>query len=284
MTVRNLKSLAASLGGDVVGASVLVPGPGHSTRDRSLSITPSVVAPDGFIVFSHAGDDWRICREHVLARLGRPVERFEPPQRSRPLPDRSEAPLALWKEAVDPRGTVVETYLVARGLVLHGDVAGRVVRYHAACPFGPGTRHPCMITAFRSIADDRLQAVHRTALTPNGQKIDRKMLGPVAGAAIKIDADSDVEQGLAIGEGFETCLAGRMLGFRPVWATGSAPAIGTFPVLPGVEALTILAETDDSGANARAVKACAARWSAAKREVLIATPRLIGDLNDALIA
>jgi hypothetical protein len=197
--------------------------------------------------------------------------------------DRSAHAAEIWKAAVDPRGTIVERYLAGRGLKLHADVAGRVVRFHSACPFGRG-RQPCMVTVFRSIADDSLRAIHRTALTYDGKKIDRMMLGPVAGAAIKVDADIDVEQGLAIGEGFETCLAGRMLGFRPVWAVGSAGAIGTFPVLPGIEALTILAETDDSGANARAVEACAERWSGAGHEVLVATPRVAGDLNDALVA
>src|SRR5437879_9512731 len=105
-----------------------------------------------------------------------------------------------------------------------------------------------MLTAFRSIADDKLVAVHRTLLSDDGRKLDRRMLGPVGGAAIKITADVDVEQGLALGEGFETCLAGLMLGFCPVWAVGSADAIGRFPVLPGIDTLTILAETDDSGA------------------------------------
>jgi putative DNA primase/helicase len=156
------------------------------------------------------------------------------------------------------------------------------VRFHAACPWGDGIRHPAMITAFRSIADDLLQAVHRTALTANGRKIGRKMLGPVGGAAIKIDADQDVEQGLSICEGFETGLAGRLLGFRPLWALGSAGAIEGFPVLSGIEALTMLAETDDSGANANAVRICGNRWVGADREVIVATPRVRGDMNDAV--
>jgi putative DNA primase/helicase len=68
-----LRSMAQALGGDVAGASVICPGPGHSPRDRSLSVTLLATAPDGFIVFSHAGDDWRACRAHVLERLGRPA-------------------------------------------------------------------------------------------------------------------------------------------------------------------------------------------------------------------
>ena len=61
--------------------------------------------------------------------------------------------------------------------------------------------------------------------------------------------------GLAIGEGLETAMTARQLGLRPVWALGSAGAIGAFPVLDGVECLTILAEHDE--ANAKATNTCA---------------------------
>jgi putative DNA primase/helicase len=288
----DLRSLAAALGGDAMkgpkGPHVLCPGPGHSAKDRSLSVAPSATDPDGFVCNSFADDDWRECRKHVLARLGRrPSEYQRSPRASRasatPAKTNNSAPaLRVWGESVDPRGTLAERFLNEyRRLELPDDIANRVVRFHGACPWG-SERRPAMIVAFRSIADDRLVAVHRTALSDDGRKIARKMLGPVGGAAIKIDADENVEQGLTIGEGFETCLAARVLGFRPVWALGSAGAIGTFPVLGGVDALTVLAETDDSGANERAVKACRDRWVAADREVIVATPRVAGDMNDAL--
>ena len=109
------------------------------------------------------------------------------------------------------------------------------------------------------------------------------MLGPVAGAAIKIDDDTDVKQGLVVGEGFETCLAGRQLGFRPVWALGCAGAIGRLPVLAGIDALTILAETDDSGDNARNARKCARAWVAAGREASIVMPGIAGDMNDLVM-
>jgi putative DNA primase/helicase len=293
--VITVSNMAAALGGEVLkgkgGPYVLCPGPGHSARDRSLSVSLSEGGPIGFVVHSHAGDDWRICREHVAKRLGQPVERRNRPERPKQPVGRSNASpanysnsggLPLWKEARDPRNTIVESYLGGRGLDLSDNVAGRVVRVHPHCPFGEGVRHPCMVVLFRSIITDALQAIHRTALTVDGKKIDRKMMGEVRGAAIKIDADENVEQGLVIGEGFETCLAARMLGLRPVWALGSAGAIAAFPVLPGIEALTILGESDKTGANQKAVKACAERWSAAGREVLVAMPRVAGDLNDAL--
>ncbi|WP_439409759.1 toprim domain-containing protein [Bradyrhizobium sp. DASA03076] len=285
----SLRSMATALGGDVMkgrdGAFILCPGPGHSAKDRSLSVAPSATDPDGFVCFSHANDAWQDCRKHILQRLGQAPADYVKRQRNVSVTAKRNdngTVLSLWSEAVDPRGTLAEVYLASRRLELPEDIANRVVRFHPACPFGPGVRLPCMVTAFRSIADDKLQAIHRTALTRDGKKIDRKMLGPVAGGAIKIDADEDVEQGLTIGEGFETCLAGRQLGFRPVWALGSAGAISTFPVLPGIDALTILAETDDSGANARGVQACGNRWVAEQREVIVVTPHAVGDMNDAL--
>jgi putative DNA primase/helicase len=286
-----LRSMATALGGDVVkgrdGPFILCPGPGHSAKDRSLSVSPSAKDPDGFVCFSHANDAWQDCRDHIRARRGgRPFEYTAKHQakRQKETADNRTRARQLWCEAVDPRGTLAERYLNdRRGLELPDDVVGRVVRFHGACPWSD-ERRTCMLTAFRSIANDGIVAVHRTLLSDKGEKLDRRMLGPVAGAAIKIDDDTNVEQGLTICEGFETGLAGRALGFRPVWALGSAGAIADFPVLPGIDALTILAETDDSGANAKAVRACGNRWAAFEREIIVATPRAAGDMNDALRA
>jgi hypothetical protein len=143
-------------------------------------------------------------------------------------------------------------------------------------------RVPCMIAAYRAIAGDEIVAIQKTRLAPDGSKLARKMSGPVKGAAIKIDRDENVTYGLTVGEGLETCLAGRELGFRPCWALGSAGAIGAFPPLAGIDALTLLAETDDKGANARAVDACARSWLDSGREVLFATPSFKGDMNEVV--
>ncbi len=77
------------------------------------------------------------------------------------------------------------------------------------------------------------------------------------------------------------------LDLAPGWAIGSAGAIATFPVLAGIESLTIFRERKDTGeldkANVRASMSCAGRWLEAGREVLFATPEH-GDLNDVLQA
>ncbi len=143
-----------------------------------------------------------------------------------------------------------------------------------------------MVAAMRDIRTDEIVAVQRTRLdlveregALVGAKRDRRMLGAASGAAIKLDADDTVLGGLHVSEGLETAMTARQLGLRPTWALGSAGAIAAFPVLPGVECLTILAEHDD--ANAKATHACAARWHAAGREVLINQPVRGKDLNDS---
>ena len=135
-----------------------------------------------------------------------------------------------------------------------------------------------MVALLRNVHTDVPQAVSRTFLDREGRKIERKFLGPVGGAAVKLDADDAVLSGLHVGEGVETCMAARQLGLRPAWALGSKGAIEKFPILGGIEALTIFAEPDAESE----VTACAARWHAAGREVLI--NRAIGgkDLADVL--
>jgi putative DNA primase/helicase len=201
-----------------------------------------------------------------------------------PSADAHRRAMLLWNEAVPIAGTLAERYLRAtRRLTVPSHVGPRVLRFHLRCPFGQGVRHPCLIALYRDIRTDAPAAIMRTALTPNAHKIGRKALGGVEGAAIKLSDDAEVTAGLTVAEGLETGLAGLVRGFSPAWALGSAGAIARFPVLQGVEALTILAETNDDGANARAVRECAGRWLAAGREVFTATSLIGADMNDAVM-
>jgi putative DNA primase/helicase len=142
---------------------------------------------------------------------------------------------------------------------------------------------PIQIVAlhFRDIRTDEPRAISRTFINDAGMKIERKFLGPVAGCAVKLDADEEVTNGLHIGEGVETTMTARQAEYRrPAWALGSAGAIAAFPVLSGIECLTLLAEHCD--VSARAIKQCGDRWHEAGREVLINEPIGGKDLNDAL--
>ncbi len=188
-----------------------------------------------------------------------------------------------WAEAIDPRNTSVESYLRGRALDLPDDIAGTVIRLHPACPWQDDDDAlicvPAMIAAMRSIATDEIIAVSRRRLTPQGEKVGKpRYLGVAAGAAIKLDADDTVTNGLHIAEGVESGHAGRMLDLKPMWCLGSKNEIANFPVLGGVECLTILAEPDAE----THVKKCAERWAQAGREVRIVRPTRGKDLNDAI--
>jgi hypothetical protein len=65
----SIAKIAELLGGEVGGDHVYAPGPGHSVRDRSLSVLIDASAPDGFVVNSFAGDDAIACRDYVRDRL-----------------------------------------------------------------------------------------------------------------------------------------------------------------------------------------------------------------------
>jgi putative DNA primase/helicase len=235
MSAFSLREIARALGVDISGRSVVAPGPGHSRKDRSLSVKLSASSPDGFIVHSHAGDDWRQRRDYVRGKLGlaafQPYERRTPPRQRTHVKatpaDNGKTALRLWRQAVDPRGTLVEIYLKGRGLELPDAAAFEAIRFHVDCPLDRD-HFPAMVCLVRGILTNEPQAIHRTALAQDGTAIKRNgktfrlSLGPVTGGAIKLDPDEDVTHGLCIGEGVETCLSGRQMGLRPVSAVSTA--------------------------------------------------------------
>jgi putative DNA primase/helicase len=198
------------------------------------------------------------------------------------LPYGAAEAIALWI-VHSAKETIVETrYLQSRRLSLP-DRHEEVLRFHPSCPFGKGARHPCMITLYRDIRTNEPKAIHRTALTPDGKKIGRMALGPKSGCAIKLTPDEDVTEGLAIGEGAETALAGMALGFRPAWALGDAGAVAKFPVLSGIECLTILVDNDASGTGQASAIECSRRWTSMGREVFRVVPTATGtDIADVV--
>jgi putative DNA primase/helicase len=287
------RQVARALGGEVVGRNILAPGLGHSCSDRSLSILVDPDARDGFVVHSFAGDDPIASRDYVKAALGleaqsRRLWRPNPSCECRRTPARSSTEntpraVEIFAEAGPITGTIAMTYFASR------DIAGNIVellpdmhevlRFHPRCPYGPG-EHPCIVALLRDVVTNRPCGIHRTLLDSSGRKLDRKMLGRAKYAAIKLDHAENVTLGLHVGEGLETCLAARLAGFAPVWALGSAGAIAVFPVLPGIEAITILGEVGDNGKNHRAAQTCATRWIDAGREAFVVRPLVGDDLND----
>jgi putative DNA primase/helicase len=116
------------------------------------------------------------------------------------------------------------------------------------------------------------RGVHRTFLSSSAEKLDRKMLGPAG--VVALSSFDEVTMGLGLTEGIEDGLAVICCGWQPIWAATSAGAIARFPILQGVEALTIFADADPPGM--RAAEVCRDVWRTAGCEVVIAEPRRLG--------
>ena len=177
--------------------------------------------------------------------------------------------LAIWDAAVDWRGTPGEEYLrnceidVAE-IPRHADI-----RWHASCPWQKRVM-PCLVARLTDAKTAEPKAIQRIgALDSNNT--EKLSLGPTAGCVVRLWPDEEVAQGLVIGEGVKTTLAaatrvhfrGTLL--RPAWATCGSSNLANFPILAGIDCLTILTDHDDAGIKAAAE--CAQRWNKAGREI-----------------
>ena len=225
----------------------------------------------------------------AIAWLGiEPTQRTKRPAAPAPTPDspgddarKTEVALAILRASTPIGGTLAETYLRARGVVEPESFAD--LAFHPALRHPSGHTGPALIATFRRLDNDAPQAIHRIWLTADGSgkaeiAAPKMMLGPVRGCAIKLVPDAEVTGGLGISEGIETALATMScFGWRPIWAMGSAGSIAQFPVLPGVECLTIFSDNDMNQAGIKAARTCAERWRDAGRDVMILLPRGVGD-------
>jgi Toprim domain len=123
----------------------------------------------------------------------------------------------------------------------------------------------------------------------DGHKVDKFSKGPVSGCVVRLWPNDAIKNGIVLGEGVETtlaastrlCFKGTLL--RPAWATCGTATMQIFPVLSGIEFLTILVDNDTSQAGQKAAAKCAARWRADGRHVLRLIPKISGsDFNDLI--
>ena len=267
----SLREIARALGGEVSGAQALCPGPGHGPRDRSLSVKLSATSPLGFIAHSHAGDDWRDCRDYVRERLGldqdawkdksRPVKRVADRDINKETEDaaRERAKVQwFWRQRRPIIGTIAETYLrQARGY------GGSIPPTLAYLPPREG-HDPALIAAFGmaaepepgelAIADDAVIAVQLVKLKADGSgKADispnKVIIGKGAlGSPIMLAPPNDL-LGLAITEGIEDALSVHEATGLGAWASGGA---GRMPALAKavpryVECITVFGDDDNAG-------------------------------------
>jgi len=143
--------------------------------------------------------------------------------------------------------------------------------------------------------------LHRTMLTPEGEPIyveangkgkkAKAALGPTKAAAIKLIPDvlfeewsgPEITYGLGLAEGIETAIGAWLLTGVPTWACGYAANMAAFPILPGIECLTLFLDNDPAGLEAAAT--CAERWRAAGLQVIAKVPDRGGaDFADVVLS
>jgi putative DNA primase/helicase len=158
--------IAKALGGFRAGASWMARCPAHDDRTPSLSIREA----DGkVLVRCHA----RCEQEQVIAALRSRGLWTERGLRSysrhpaNPIVDRrsdqddakrSKDALAIWQSTIPARGTLVETYLLSRGLHLPSPM----LRFHAGLKHPSGDRWPAMVALIsKSVGSPRRTAPPR---------------------------------------------------------------------------------------------------------------------------
>lgn len=186
-------------------------------------------------------------------------------------------------------GTVVETYLLRRGIArVHHDGS---LRFHPRCYYRPDEHlptetWPAMIARVTDFAG-RITGVHRTWLDPQDfdrvrlgkAPIDtpRRAMGDLLGNAVRFGSADDV---LAAGEGIETMLSLRcVLSTLPMTAALSANHLGAIDFPLSLRRLYVARDADAAGDAVVAV--LAQRAKAAGIEAIKLSPRL-GDFNEDL--
>ncbi|MCW5886775.1 MAG: toprim domain-containing protein [Anaerolineales bacterium] len=274
--------IARALGGKRNGQNWLCRCPAHDDASPSLSIRDG--ADGKLLLRCFAGCDGA----DVLRRLrdlglsaDRPEARPFTPRPPRPADDeaaRIRRAMSILHDTRPAGGTLVETYLRARECWI-GELDD--LRFHPSCPIGDGKRAPAMVALMLDPETGEPCGIHRTPLKPDGsgRDGDRKMLGRAG--VVMLSRSDEVTTGLGIAEGIESALTVMAAGWRPVWACLSAGGIERFPILAGIEAISIFADNDNAGVEA--ARKCAIRWHDAGRrmEMRIIFPWAPGhDWND----
>ena len=192
----------------------------------------------------------------------------------------------LYREA-EPGGEMVQAYLASRRCAAS---IPNILRFHPSCPRRNGTvveRLPAMLAPITDPITNQQVGTHCTFLRSDGRgKIAHGKAKIMWGSwgVIRLVPDEDVTLGLGLAEGIETALAiMQRARWGAVWAAGCAGAMGKFPVLDGIECLTLFPDMDDKGRGSIETQACADRWAAAGRGVQITFPPDGHDWDDALV-
>jgi putative DNA primase/helicase len=296
---RDLHEIVSRLGGDLYqgGRAAVIPGPGHSRQDRSLSLSLVDGNPPRILWKSWANDPGEAVWPYlgIGRQSARPMSKAEA-DRARAARDRQrraelELKLAfcreVWAGSVDAMGSPVEAYLRSRA------VSGAIpptLRFHPAAPWGypdpakPSRTFPAMVAIVTAPDGRNAAGLHMTALRPDGSakaplNSPRLMFGDLVGAVVQLGPLPPSGE-LAIAEGIETALSYRDLTGAVTWAALSTSGLRRFMPPDGVKRLTVAADSDDAkGEGIAAARELAERASRKCDAVVIPAPEGL-DWND----
>ncbi len=279
-----LRAIVRALGGDLYdgGRRANVPAPGHSSRDRSVSL---LWTGERLVVHGFGATGWREVLDDLRAR-GLVDGNGAPAAASSPKPlagERVAKAQALWSAARPLAGTLSERHLRLRGVRRPG---GMALRHHPAVPAAvyaeAGPTRPALLGAITD-AEGALTAVEITYLDPSGRRAlrprtSRKMVGVVPpGAAVRLDPATAE---MLVAEGAATTLSATERFALPGWALLTAGNLSAWTPPFGVRRVLIAGDRGRPGEAA--AERLAGRLAAAGVAPTIAIPAPpFGDWNEA---
>lgn len=294
----SLRSIVEVLGGDLYdgGRRASIPAPGHSLRDRSVSL---MLDGRRLVVHGFGAADWREVMDWLRSRglvdadgsvregVGR-VEAGRTSPASVPRPERVEAARRIWDSGLTVAGTLSERHARLRG-VRRNLPGAEALRHASAAPLtayrpGRGTR-PALLAAIRDPLGE-LCGVEMTYLGADGRRaerlrLSRKTVGAVpAGAAVRLDPLTDR---MLVAEGVFTALSASEQLRLPAWALLSASNLARWTAPAEVRSVVIAADRGQAGEAAAG--RLAERLANQRVKVSVALPpEAFGDWNDAASA
>jgi hypothetical protein len=219
-----------------------------------------------------------------------PVKEAEAKKAAKVLREENEAErtanaLKWWEEATSiGTNPIVERYFAARAIFEMPPNVDEVLRWHPAAPFLEYGMCPLLLALLRDAKTNEPRAIQRTYIvSPDRGLARRAALGPIARSVIKLWPLNGVEV-LFLAEGLETAMSIAAMTFggepaRPVWAATVANNVASFPLLPGVKRLIVMADNDPSRVGELKAQSAIWRYRRAGRDGEMRLPKE-GDWND----
>ena len=269
-----------------------IPAPGHSRRDRSVSLRLN--ADGKLLIHCFSDTDWRDVKAMFLQDGAAHPEDFVSRRKrggggrrqstnhrpARPEPPQSTAhAVNAWSARSAIAGTLAETYLASRGLSHLTDSGA--LGFLAAWPMSQRPRapqRPCLIARISDLSGS-LQGVQATFLFQGRRGLSKRRLvyGRQKGFAIHLAAPTDR---LLVGEGLESTASAAIRFAAPAWSLLNTANLSVFYAPQGVSDLIIACDNDTGGRAA--AEACASLNSARGIRCDIQAPAEPGaDWNDA---